>query len=124
MPQARRQPGVRDERAVAGAERRRRPGDSPDLVGKDQDGISRPVSNNVISNQPLLQILEFRSDLSDTIFYCSLPSSDLTGIIEPFGNHLKIAGKGSNDLKYGVLVKPHISMNYGPLYMAKIARTQ
>lgn len=48
---------------------------------------------------------------------------DLTGIIKPFKQHLRIAGKGRHDLKYGVLVKPHISMNCGPLYMAKIART-
>ena len=51
-------------------------------------------------------------------------SSDLTGVIKPFQRHMKIVGRGSHDLKYGVLVKPHISMNYGPLYVAKIARTK
>ena len=35
VPQARRQPGVRDERAVSSAERRRRPRDAQDFVGKD-----------------------------------------------------------------------------------------
>ena len=45
MPEARRQPGVRDERTLARAERRRRPGDPQSPLGEDQDGVPRPVRN-------------------------------------------------------------------------------
>ena len=46
MPEARRQPGVRDGRTLARAERRRRAGDAPRALGEDEDRVPRPVRND------------------------------------------------------------------------------
>ena len=43
VPQARREPGLRHERAVSGAERGRHPGDTASSVGEDADRVSRAV---------------------------------------------------------------------------------
>ncbi len=47
--------------------------------------------------------------------------SDLSMAVQPFGSMVKFAGKELG-LRYGQLVIPILTNNFGPMYFAKINR--
>lgn len=74
-----------------------------------------PVQNDGVVYTALKAIWE-TSDIDFTV-------SDLSAVVEPFGATMKLSEK-KHKLKYGQMVLPHLSCNFGPMYFAKIKRTR